>query len=72
MTSTSTDDMTFRDAPGAFENAIRAGILCDDPRSPVYAGKYMYMFTDPARGDAFKHVDTRHYIYVTITLGKED
>ncbi len=66
MTTTITDDMTFRDAPCAFENAIHTGILSDDPRSPCYAGKYMYMFTDPARGDAFKHTDTRHYIYVAV------
>ena len=50
----------------AFENAIHSGVLSDDPRSPCYAGRYMYMFTDPVRGDAFKHQDTRHYIYVAV------
>ena len=62
-------DPSFRHAPAAFEDAIHAGILSDDPRSPCYAGKYMYMFTDPTRGDAFKHRDTRHYIYVPVEEG---
>ena len=64
MTDTFNPD--FRGSKIAFENAIKRRVLSDNASNPCYVGKYMYMFTDPARGDAFKHVDTRHYIYVEV------
>ena len=55
----------------AFSQAIEAGDLSDHPASPVYAGRYMYMFTD---GDgarhAFKHCHTRRYLYADVN-GRE-
>lgn len=51
----------FKDAQQAFRDAIAAGRLSDDPKSPVYAGNYMYMGTWDGK-DAFKHYDTRRYL----------
>ena len=53
--------MTFRDSEQAFNEAIASGRLSDDPSSPVYAGRYMYMGTQGGL-DLFKHVDTRKYL----------
>ncbi len=52
---------TFRDPQTAFEDAIRAGRLSRDPRSPIFAGHYMYMGTWGKR-DTFKHRLTRRYL----------
>ncbi len=54
--------MTFRNPNEAFEQAIAKGILSVDQTKPNYAGNYMYMHTDE-QGDAFKHIDTRKYIF---------
>ena len=51
----------LRDADQAFDEAIASGRLSDDPKSPIYAGRFMYMGT--ANGlDLFKHINTRQYI----------
>ena len=51
--------MRFRDVEEAFENAIKNGI--------VEIEKYMYMFSDD-RFDYFKHMETREYEKVLISL----
>jgi len=48
----------FRNPEYAFADAIEAGVLTEQS-APVY----IYMYTDRYRGDAFKHVDTRRYVY---------
>ena len=58
--------MNLRHPQVAFQNAIRSGVLSELSGSPNFAGFYMYMFTDSVRGDAFKHQDTRKYIYIPI------
>ena len=51
----------FKNPDIAFDEAIKAGRLSDDTKSPVYAGAYMYMGT--ANGvDLFKNVLTREYL----------
>lgn len=55
--------MTFIDSKEAFEAAIQLGALSADQRDPNYAGAFMYMGTDAKRGHAFKHIDTRAYVY---------
>lgn len=52
---------TFRPAPAAFSQAISAGRLTTDSRSPRYAGDYMYMGTVNGR-DTFKNRNTREYL----------
>ena len=51
---------TFKNAQEAFRQAIKDQRLSDDPNSPTFAGKYMYMGTW-AGTDHFKHYDTRSY-----------
>ena len=60
-------DLQFFNARVAFEQAIEAGTLSDHPGSPVYCGRYMYMYTD-ASGlrHAFKHCHTRRYLYADV------
>ena len=54
--------MTYRDPQEAFEYAIKAGRLSDQPQHENYAGRYMYMGTRDDGRDTFKHIDTRRYI----------
>ena len=42
----------------AFEDALASGVLT---RATI--GDYMYMYTDEVKGDAFKNIMTRKYIY---------
>lgn len=56
--------MTFRDSNEAFADAIKAGRLSDFRLAANYAGKYMYMGTNEAGEDLFKHIDTRQYLPV--------
>ena len=62
----------------AFAEAIRADVLSDDPRSEHFAGHYMYMHTERFRWNggtrdccrhAFKHRDTRRYIFAPAPKG---
>ena len=53
--------LSHNDSQAAFEVAIASGRLSNDPRSPLYAGWYMYMGTTE-HGDTFKHQDTRNYL----------
>ena len=45
----------------AFDQAIAAGRLSADPRSPLYFRNYEYMGTWAGR-DAFKHLKTSKYL----------
>lgn len=51
----------FRNAQDAFKDAIAQGRLSSDPKSPIYAGLFMYMGTAGAV-DMFKNSDTREYL----------
>lgn len=53
--------MTHKNPQQAFDAAITAGRLSDNPTAPNYAGHYMYMGTEGTR-DLFKHRDTREYL----------
>ena len=59
-----THEYTFRDSQKAFQDAIDKGILNEQPSSNMYAGNYMYMFTEASGQDAFKHINTRKYIRI--------
>jgi hypothetical protein len=54
--------MNFTEPGRAFDAAIRAGRLSTNPTASNYAGHYMYMGTDAAGQDLFKHSDTRQYL----------
>lgn len=54
-------EVTFRDHRVAFDEAIAAGRLSDDPAMLNYAGNYMYMRTIDGK-DRFKHIQTREYL----------
>ena len=47
-----------RDHKQAFRDAIKAEIF-----DHTNIDKYMYMYTDFNKGDAFKHIGTRKYIF---------
>jgi len=51
-------ELTFRNPRSAFRDAISSGVLTKDT-----AESYMYMYTDPLHGDAFKNIITRKYIW---------
>lgn len=59
---------TFRDSQVAFTEAIEAGTLSADPDSPVFAGRFMYMYTEHGR-DTFKNINTREYLFSSSTVG---
>jgi hypothetical protein len=46
----------------AFESAIESGRLSANEHSKLYAGNYMYMFTDDNGTTQFKHNETRQYL----------
>ena len=51
-------ETTFRNPRSAFRDAISSGVLTKDT-----AESYMYMYTDPLHGDAFKNIITRKYVW---------
>ena len=53
----------------AFEDALTSGVLTRET-----VGEYMYMYTDAIKGDAFKNITTRKYIFnpVTLRIGLND
>ena len=55
--------MKFTEPHAAFESAIQLGLLSRNKDAPNFAWHFMYVYTDPKRGHAFKHRDTRKYIY---------
>ena len=57
---------TFRDPQAAFQRAIDAGALSTDPDAADYVGEYMYMYSPDDGRDAFKHIETREYIFVVL------
>ena len=54
--------MTYKEPQQAFKDAIGKGRLSDSPRDWNYAGQFMYMGTDEAGIDLFKHSTTRRYL----------
>ena len=60
------------DSDAVFEEAIRRGVLSEDPGDANFAGLYMYMHHD-AEGTAwFKHRETRAYIAMRPAVGKPE
>ncbi len=51
-------EFKLRDFKLAFADALDSGVLTERTLK-----SYMYMYTDPKRGDAFKHKVTREYIF---------
>ena len=47
-----------RDHKQAFRDAVKAEIF-----DHTNIGEYMYMYTDTIKGDAFKNITTRKYIF---------
>ena len=58
--SDNTFSRTTRNPDQAFDDAIKAGQLTNNPSDNNYAGLYMYMYTDET-GDHFKNINTRKY-----------
>jgi hypothetical protein len=46
----------------AFVDAINAGRLNENESSELYAGNWMYMFTNDDGVSQFKNIDTREYL----------
>ena len=60
------------DSDAVFEEAIRRGVLSEDPGEANFAGLYMYMHHD-AEGTAwFKHRETRAYITMRPVVEKPE
>ena len=55
-------NMYQRDHKKAFENAIKEGRLNRDKDRDLYAGNWMYMFTNEHGTDQFKNIITRKYL----------
>ena len=57
-------EWTYNDPAAAFERAIDECRLYDNSArpSPLWAGRFMYMGTDPSGRDQFKHRKTRLYL----------
>ena len=50
------------DSEAVFEEAIRRGVLSEDPAHANFAGLYMYMHHDAGGAAYFKHRETRAYV----------
>ena len=50
------------DSDAAFDAAIAAGVLSEDPQAGNFAGLYMYMHHDREGAAWFKHRETRAYV----------
>lgn len=55
--------MLHRNSADAFNDAIADGTLSEIRAAPNFAGVFMYMFTTDDGRDAFKHLNTREYVY---------
>jgi len=53
-----------RDSDTAFQDAIDKAYLSEIPDSILYAGKYMYMYSDNLH-DYFKSIESRKYLKVS-------
>ena len=51
-----------QDSDAVFDEAIRAGLLSEDPQDERFAGHYMYMHHDAEGTPWFKHRETRAYV----------
>ena len=54
--------MIYRDHKKAFEDAIQEKRLNRNKKSDLYAGNWMYMFTNEHGIDQFKNIITRKYL----------
>ena len=58
------------DSDAVFDEAIRAGVLSDDPQDENFAGFYMYMHHDGDGMAWFKHRETRAYVTLPSAAGR--
>ena len=54
----------FRDSNAAFQNALNTGAFSASKTAPNSIYHFMYMHTEACGADAFKHVNTRKYVYI--------
>ena len=59
-----------KDSGAVFDEAIRAGVLSEDPEDESFAGRYMYMHHDGDGAAHFKHKETRAYIRMGPAAGE--
>ena len=59
-----TNTFTTRDSDTAFQDAITKAYLSQVPDSILYAGRYMYMYSDDTC-DYFKSIESRRYLKVS-------
>ena len=57
------------DSDAVFDEAIRAGVLSEDPDDERFAGYYMYMHHDADGTAWFKHRETRAYVTMRAASG---
>lgn len=50
------------DSDAVFDEAIRTGVLSEDPGQDNFVGHYMYMYHDAGGAAWFKHRETRAYV----------
>ena len=58
------------DSDAVFDEAIRAGVLSEDPQDENFAGYYMYMHHDGDGAAWFKHRETRAYVTLPPAPGR--
>lgn len=58
------------DSDSVFDEAIRAGVLSEDPEDERFAGYYMYMHHDADGTAWFKHRETRAYVTMRAEPGR--
>ena len=58
------------DSDAVFDEAIRAGVLSEDPEDERFAGYYMYMHHDGDGTAWFKHRETRAYVTMGAAPGR--
>lgn len=57
-----TKQNTWGDPDIAYDKAIAAGRLSDEPNASNFAGAYMFMGHDDDGKALFKHINTRRYL----------
>ena len=58
------------DSDAVFDEAIRRGVLSEDPAAENFAGLHMYMHHDAGGAAWFKHRETRAYLTMRPAVGK--
>jgi len=61
-----------KDSDAVFDEAIRRGVLSENPADDNFAGLYMYMHHDDKGAAWFKHRETRAYLTMRAAPGERD